>query len=191
MIRFGQARFRDGEREARPALAWVRGFAEALPFRAGAFDAVLCKGALDHFLSPRAAMEEIARVLRPGGRLVIALANYDSLSCRLGRARDRRRVRGPAGRDSAERPRARPYHEPPPDHLTRFGHRQILALARPPLRLTRVEGLSLLWLYPPWSALLARLPGRVSAALLTLAFALGRAIPSWSDVILLRASRGA
>ena len=30
-------------------------------------------------------MREAAHALAPGGRLIVALANYDSLSCRMGR----------------------------------------------------------------------------------------------------------
>jgi SAM-dependent methyltransferase len=185
MIRFGQSIARGGEaRAASTRIAWVRGFGETLPFRDGAFDAVLCKGAMDHFQSPTDAMREIARVLRPGGCVVIALANYDSLSCRLGRHREVRRAWMPGY--VAE---PHPYFEPPPDHLARFGYRDVLALAEPPLRLERVLGLSLLWLYPPWIAALARLPRPVAAALLALAFALGRAVPQWADVTIIRARR--
>jgi ubiquinone/menaquinone biosynthesis C-methylase UbiE len=48
------------------------GAAEALPFRRGAFDAVVTRLALHHALDPRAVILESARVLRPGGRAVIA-----------------------------------------------------------------------------------------------------------------------
>ena len=53
----------------------VRGFGDALPFADASFDAVFCKGALDHFDAPEAAIAEMARVTRPGGRVVLAIAN--------------------------------------------------------------------------------------------------------------------
>jgi len=85
--------------------------------------------------------------------------------------------------------RRRPYYEPPPDHLVRFGFRAIAALARPPLRLTQVEGLSLLWLFPPWSRMLARLPDWAAERLLRVAFRVGRAVPRWADVVVIRAEK--
>lgn len=186
MIRFGQtvARGEAGPGMNESRIEWVRGFGESLPFRDSSFDGVLCKGAMDHFLSPAGAMAEIARVLKPGGRLVLALANYDSLSCRLGRWRSDRLEEPGAYQIGAP-----PYYEPPPDHLARFGYRDVLALMNAPLRLAQVRGISMLWLFPPWSALVARAPRPVASLLLALAFALGRALPSQADVTLVRARR--
>ncbi|WP_394348625.1 class I SAM-dependent methyltransferase [Halovivax sp.] len=45
----------------------VVGDAERLPFDADSFDAVTCRIAAHHFPNPRAFVEEVARVLRPGG----------------------------------------------------------------------------------------------------------------------------
>lgn len=45
--------------------------AESLPFRAWTFTAVLCTSALRHFDDEHAAVTQIARVLRPGGRAVL------------------------------------------------------------------------------------------------------------------------
>ena len=46
--------------------------AEALPFPDGAFTAALCTTSLHHYRHPGRAVAEMARVLAPGGRAVIA-----------------------------------------------------------------------------------------------------------------------
>ena len=48
------------------------GNAAELPFLDGSFDLVFCRSALHHFASPRPAVAEMARVCRPGGRVVVA-----------------------------------------------------------------------------------------------------------------------
>jgi SAM-dependent methyltransferase len=52
-------------------VAFVAGDVEALPFRAGAFDIVTCRIAAHHFADPGTAMRQIARVLAPGGSLLL------------------------------------------------------------------------------------------------------------------------
>lgn len=51
----------------------VYGDGLALPFRAGSFDAVLCNQVLEHVPEGAKLMEEIARVLRPGGTLLLTV----------------------------------------------------------------------------------------------------------------------
>jgi demethylmenaquinone methyltransferase / 2-methoxy-6-polyprenyl-1,4-benzoquinol methylase len=58
-------------RSARPAVPLLAGDALALPFRDGVFDAVTISFALRNVVDPRAALRELLRVTRPGGRLVI------------------------------------------------------------------------------------------------------------------------
>ena len=67
-------RARERQDVALPACppAFAAGDAEALPFAAGSFDAALCECALYTFLDKASALAEIARVLRPGGRLLLA-----------------------------------------------------------------------------------------------------------------------
>jgi SAM-dependent methyltransferase len=52
-------------------IAYVRGDAAELPFRDGSFDAVCCFAALYLIEEPIRALEEIVRVLAPGGRLAL------------------------------------------------------------------------------------------------------------------------
>ena len=52
-------------------LAYVRGDACALPFRDGSFDAICCFAALYLIEEPMRALDEIARVLAPGGRVAL------------------------------------------------------------------------------------------------------------------------
>lgn len=52
-------------------VAFVRADAERLPFRDTCFDAVCCFAALHLFAQPFAALDEMARVLAPGGRIAI------------------------------------------------------------------------------------------------------------------------
>jgi len=47
-----------------------KGTAEALPFENGSFDCVVCTFTLCSVQSPRAALEEARRVLKPGGRFL-------------------------------------------------------------------------------------------------------------------------
>lgn len=49
--------------------------AEALPYPEGSFDLVLSHEVLEHVADDRQAMREMARVLRPGGRLVVFCPN--------------------------------------------------------------------------------------------------------------------
>jgi SAM-dependent methyltransferase len=46
---------------------------EALPFRMGAFGAVLCTQVLEHMANPLAVVRAMQRVLRPGGRLYMSV----------------------------------------------------------------------------------------------------------------------
>jgi SAM-dependent methyltransferase len=59
-------------RKQHPAVEFREGDAEALPFAEGSFDAVLCNFGLGHFPRPERAMEELARVLVPGGVVAVS-----------------------------------------------------------------------------------------------------------------------
>src|SRR5262249_1857471 len=54
-----------------PPIEWHHSDAAALPFPAAAFDVVLCQFGLEFFADRAAGLREMARVLVPGGRLVL------------------------------------------------------------------------------------------------------------------------
>lgn len=54
----------------------VQGDATRLPFPDGSFDAVVCSETLEHIPDDRSAVDEIRRVLRPGGLLFLTVPNY-------------------------------------------------------------------------------------------------------------------
>jgi len=58
-----------------PGIAWRRVAAESLPFRDGAFDAIVSQFGLMFFKDPSRAIREMLRVLRPGGRAAVAVCD--------------------------------------------------------------------------------------------------------------------
>jgi SAM-dependent methyltransferase len=57
------------------ALRGVVGDTRRLPFRGASFDAIYSMGTIEHFADPGAAVEDMHRVLRPGGRAIIGVPN--------------------------------------------------------------------------------------------------------------------
>jgi ubiquinone/menaquinone biosynthesis C-methylase UbiE len=66
-----------------PGVEFVEGDSEALPFEDGEFSAVLCTTSLHHYPRPEVAAREMARVLAPGGRVVIGDGTSDAISMRV------------------------------------------------------------------------------------------------------------
>jgi SAM-dependent methyltransferase len=60
-------------RAAAPAVEWRSGLAESLPFEDGSFDAVVSQFGMMFFDDRLAALREMQRVRRPGGRIAIAV----------------------------------------------------------------------------------------------------------------------
>ena len=60
-------------RRRHPDARFETGDAEALPFADGAFDAAVSGYGIIHLPRPAAALAEMARVLRPGGRLAVSV----------------------------------------------------------------------------------------------------------------------
>lgn len=63
------------------------GDAQRAPFREGSFDAVTLWDVIEHLAAPHAAIAEVARVLRPGGRLALTTGDVGSLVARLSGSR--------------------------------------------------------------------------------------------------------
>ena len=162
-------------------MSLVRGVGEHVPFRAQSVDKVVCKGALDHFPDPAMVIEQIALVLRPGGKTIIAIANFESLGFKLGRAvwwfRKRLGFKAPAGRM---------LWEVPEDHTYKFDYSLLRRLVRSYLKVERAIGVSLLFGIPWWGIFLAKLPRKISLAILSSLDKVARHLPSFSDVIVLR-----
>jgi SAM-dependent methyltransferase len=169
------------EREGLALPPWVRAWSDQLPFASGSFDAVVCKGSLDHFAQPRRALAEMARVTRSGGRVVLAVANFESAACRAAQGLDALRE-GWLGRPP---PRGRRHYDVPHDHFTRYELDLVLEQASEWLALERPLGVSLAWGLPGWSRALAKLPeGAAEAALRALDW-LARRAPRLADVVVL------
>jgi len=67
-------------------VVWQRMDAEALAFSTDHFDVVLSLFALLHFPNPLVALREMLRVLKPGGRLILALGSRPPLATAAGLA---------------------------------------------------------------------------------------------------------
>ena len=164
-----------------PRPDWVRGWADALPFEDDAFDAAFCKGAMDHFDDPDSAIAEMARVTKRDGRVVLAIANFDSLACRVTRAIDEFREDwlgwGPM--------RGRRGYDTPSDHFTRYELSLMKEQAARHVEIETTLGVSIGWGMPGWATLACRLPRPVADVILRGLDALARQLPTLADVIVL------
>ena len=73
----------EASRRLGAAVVLTPGSAESLPYASGEFDVVVSTNAFHHFRSPLAALEEMARVMRLNGRLVITDWCHDFIVCRI------------------------------------------------------------------------------------------------------------
>lgn len=88
-----QARVTQAERGIGP-IDWVEGDARTLPFADAGFSLVLCGAAFHHLEAPEQVLAEMARVCRPGGRVVVRDVTPDA---RTNAAYDRiERLRDPS-----------------------------------------------------------------------------------------------
>ena len=167
------------ENNARVALA--QGIGENLPFKSRSFDKVMCKGALDHFISPSKTMEEIARVLKPDGEMIVSIANFDSLGFRWGK-----RLYPVTKFLSPSLAKERKPWEIPIDHKYKFDYPLLASLVKQHFGIKRRKGISLFFGLPLWGSFLSRLPHSVSYGLLKILDKLARPFPSLADVILMK-----
>src|SRR5256884_5256756 len=57
--------------------ALVHGSIFELPFANGSFDCVICSEVIEHIPAQEKHFDELARVLKPGGRLILGTPDYD------------------------------------------------------------------------------------------------------------------
>jgi SAM-dependent methyltransferase len=157
----------------------LRSVAEVLPFADEAFDRVICQGSLDHFADPGRFMREAGRVTKRNGRIIIALANFESLSCRLGRAETQLKRR--LGRPIAT---TRHYWQIPEDHTVKGDLAYVRSLGGDVLVLDQCFGMSLLWLFSRYGKLLDLLPEGVAARIWRALDRVARARPQHADLII-------
>src|SRR4030042_5608292 len=168
-------------RENNAGVALAQGAGETLPFKPHSFDKVMCKGALDHFFSPSKTMEEIARVLKPGGEMIVSIANFDSMGFRLGK-----RLYPVTKFLSPSLARERQPWEIPPDHKYEFDYPFLSSLVKQNFEIKKTKGISLFFGLPLWGSFLSKLPRPVSYALLKTLDKTARPFPSLADVILMK-----
>jgi ubiquinone/menaquinone biosynthesis C-methylase UbiE len=72
-------------------LGLLRGDMSRLPLASGSVDVIVCRSALHHMEDEAAVLREIARVLRPDGRLVLGEPANDNVLTRAARALVKRR----------------------------------------------------------------------------------------------------
>ena len=70
-IELSESQLAQASEHSQPNLEFVQGDATQLPFDEATFDVVYCRWVLEHLANPAAALTEILRVLKPGGRFFI------------------------------------------------------------------------------------------------------------------------
>jgi ubiquinone/menaquinone biosynthesis C-methylase UbiE len=165
-------------------VALLRGIGEDMPLKSHSFDKVVCKGALDHFPTPERAVKEMARVVKPGGTVIITVANLDCLGFRLGRTffvRFRKLLR-------REESIYEKIWQTPFDHTFRFDYKTLNKMVRQHMKVDESIGISLFFASPWWGSVLSKLPRPISRGMLRMLDGVARYIPSLSDGVVLKCS---
>ncbi|HVN83387.1 MAG TPA: class I SAM-dependent methyltransferase [Candidatus Binatia bacterium] len=166
--------------EAGLRVTMVRGIAEQAPFRDHVFDRVLSDASIDHLADPRLGVREMARLLKPDGRLIIGAVNYGGLTVRASRAIYR--VGRTLGRIP---PDQRQFWDTPVpyEHTFECTLPVLRQLCGEWLALDYARGVSIGFAFPGWGTLLSKLPARVAAGLLVCLDRLAYRLPRIADYI--------
>jgi ubiquinone/menaquinone biosynthesis C-methylase UbiE len=165
-------------------VALLRGIGEDMPLKDHSVDKVVCKGALDHFPTPEKAIREMARVVKPGGTVIITVANLDCLGFRLGRTffvRFRKLLR-------REESIYEKIWQTPFDHTFRFDYKTLNKMVKQHMKVDESIGISLFFASPWWGSILSKLPRPISRGMLRMLDGVARHIPSLSDGVVLKCS---
>jgi ubiquinone/menaquinone biosynthesis C-methylase UbiE len=84
----------DNARQAAVDVDFRQGDVEAMPFGADSFDLIVCQAAFKNFARPLTALDEMCRVLRPGGTAVIQDMNREASGADIDREVRRMALRG-------------------------------------------------------------------------------------------------
>lgn len=165
-------------------LPLIEGIGEQLPCKSSSFKVVLCKGSIDHFSDPVAALLEMKRVIQPDGWIVLGIANFESLSAQLSRWIYKfRSWLNPSSLSSDKE--GRRFWDIPPDHQHKFDFfllRRIIKEHFPGVK--AVRGISLLWGLPGWGRFLECLPTGIAQGILKVLGHLANLGVFWSDILI-------
>ena len=161
--------------------AVLQAIGESIPVVPGSIDKILCKGALDHFSDPDRALEQIAMAIKPGGRAVIAIANFESLGFKIGKL-----IFGCRKLLGIKNPYKRLPWELPPDHTFKFDYRTLVGMANRYMKMEKVTGVSMLCCTPGWGDMLAAFPAGLTRFIVLSLDRISGIFPMLSDVIVIR-----
>ncbi|MBI5288025.1 MAG: class I SAM-dependent methyltransferase [Chloroflexi bacterium] len=162
------------------------GIGELLPFKDESFDRILCMSSLDHFANPDVGMREMARILKPDGRIVIGLVNYAGIAC------NGSRLLYKLGRRIGTIPKGkRMFWDDPTEgeHTFEGKTKALKKFAEGSLVLEKEYGASMMWAFPGWKYVFYPFMGRskpmrvVRGGILKTADRIGRAFPTVSDFV--------